>query len=135
MSVSVTDVDNLDIPVAPDGSQGPAAGFESENGMCVYEFSVPLQDTSLGHYSLGAGAGTGLNLTVTAGPGAEMRRAMQETRSQGSPEGGGVGSGEPQGMDRRGGFSGGPGRGRPPGGHAEIAIPSVKVAVRLAAAP
>ena len=39
---------------------------------------------------LGASAGTGLNLTVTAGPGAEMRRAMQEQmRPQGRGGSGG----------------------------------------------
>lgn len=130
----VTDVDKNVVPVPADGSQGPAAGFAGENGMCVYEFSVPLQDTSFGHYSLGAGAGAGLNLTVAAGPSAEMRRTMQgQMRPQGPPEGGGdFGGGRP-----RGGF-GGPGRGSsrggPPGGQA-AASPSVSIAVRLAAAP
>ena len=137
----VTDFDKNVVPVDPEGSQGPAAGFSSENGMCVYEFSVPLQDTALGHYSLGAGVGTGLNLTVTAGPDAEMRQAMHEMRSQGSPEGGGgFGGGGQRGMGGRGGFGGGgPGRGRPqggpPGGHTETANPSVSVAVRLAIEP
>ena len=136
----VTDVDKNVIPVNPDGSQGPAAGFSSENGMCVYEFSVPLRDTTLGHYSLRAGAGAGLNLTVTAGPSAEMRQAMQEMRSQGSPEGGGgFGGGGQRGMGGHGGFGGGPGRGGPQGGppgrHTETANPSVEVAVRLAVEP
>jgi hypothetical protein len=104
------------------GSHGPAAGFFSENGMCVYEFSIPLQDSAFGHYSLGAGAGTGLNLTVTAGPSAEMRRAMQEqTRPHGR---GGIGGGAGPGGPRRG----------PPGGQA-IATPSVSVALRLAVGP
>jgi len=99
---------------------GPAAGFSSENGMCVYEFSVPPQDTSFGHYSLGAGVGTGLNLTVTAGPDADMRRAMQEQmRSQGPPD------------DNGSDFSGGTGPGRPRGGQA-AANPFLSVAVRLA---
>ena len=91
--------------------------------MCVYEFSVPLRDTTFGHYSLGAGAGTGLKLTVTAGPSAEMRRAMQGQRKhQGMPEGGG-------------GFGGG--RGGPPGGGhlgGQVAVsPSVSVTVKLVA--
>jgi len=120
------------------GSHGPAAGFSSENGMCVYEFSIPLQDSAFGHYSLGAGVGTGLNLTVTAGPSAEMHRAMQEQmRPQGPPEGNGsdFGGGRPRG---RGGIGGGAGPGGPrrgsPGGQA-IATPSVSVAVRLADGP
>jgi len=123
--------------VPKDGSQGPAAGFSSENGMCVYEFSVPLRDTAIGHYSLDASAGTGLNLTVTAGPSAEMRGAMQQQmRPQGPPEGGGdFGGGRPQGGfggPGRGGSRSGP-QGGPPG--ARAATPSVSVAVRLAAAP
>jgi hypothetical protein len=137
--LAVTDFDKNVVPVDPDGSQGPAAGFSSENGMCVYEFSVPLQDTSLGHYSLGASAGAGLNLTVTAGPGAGMRRTMQEMRSQGSPEGGGGFGGEgPRGFGGRGGFGGGQGRGGPQGGRhggQTVANPSVSIAVRLVAGP
>lgn len=126
----VTDVDKNLVPVAADGSQGPAAGFSSENGMCVYEFSVPLQDTLFRHYSLGAGAGTGLNLTVAAGPSAEMRRATQGRKWPQDPsEGGGFGGGRP-----RGGFGEGPGRGGPPSRQAS-ANPSVSIAVRLAAAP
>jgi hypothetical protein len=126
----VTDVDKNVVPVDPDGSQGPAAGFSSDNGMCIYEFSVPLRDTTPGHYSLGAGAGAGLNLTVTAGPDAEMRQAMHDMRSQGPPEGGGG----PRGMGGRGGFGGGSGRGGPRGGQAG-ASPSLSVAVRLATVP
>jgi len=56
---------------------------ETEKGMCTQEFSVPLQDTAVGHYSPGAGAGTGINLTVTAGPSAEMRTAMPEQTTAG----------------------------------------------------
>jgi hypothetical protein len=133
----LTDVDKNVVPVALDGSQGPAAGFSDDNGMCVYEFSVPLQDTALGHYSLGAGAGTGLNLTVTAGPSAEMRKAMQEQRQhQGMPEGGRGFGGRPGGFGGHGGFGGGRGghEGGRPGGQVATS-PSVSVAVRLAAAP
>jgi hypothetical protein len=137
----VTDVDKLDIPVVPDGSQGPAAGFSSVNGMCIYEFSIPLNDSALGHYSLGAGVGTGLNLTVTAGPGAAQREAIrgEMARGGGPPQGdGGPGNGGMPGG--RGGFGGGgPSRGRPQGGpavgHTEMANPSVSVAVRLAVEP
>lgn len=142
----VTDFDKNVIPVEPDGSRGPAVGFSSENGMCIYEFSVPFQDTAVGHYSLRAGAGADLNLTVSAGPSAEMRQAMQDQmRSQGGPPegggrpgGGGFGGGGPGGMDGGGGFGGGPGRGGPPGGRPggqTAASPSVSVAVRLADAP
>jgi hypothetical protein len=126
----VTDVDKNVVPVPADGSQGPAAGFSGESGICVYEFSIPLQDTSFAHYSLGAGAGTGLNLTVAAGPSAEMRRAMQgQMQAQGPPAGTGFGGGRP-----RGGFGEGRGRGGPPSGQAST-NPSLSVAVRLAAAP
>lgn len=45
--------------------------------MCTYEFSVALQDTAVGHFSLGTGAGTGLNLTVTARP--QRRDARDDT--------------------------------------------------------
>ena len=123
----VTDFDKNVVPVPTDGSQGPAAGFSSENEMCVYEFSVPLRDTSSGHYSLDAGAGAGLNLTVTAGTGAAQREAMRgEMQPGGGPPPGGRGPGN-------GGMPGG--RGGPAGGHAEMANPSVTVAVRLATIP
>jgi hypothetical protein len=133
----VTDVDRNVIRVEPDGSAGPAAGFSDDNGMCVYEFSVPLRDTAFGHYSLGAGAGTGLNLTVTAGPSAEMRRVMPERRQpQGMTEGDrGFGGGE-GGPGGRSGFAGG--RGGHQGGHPDgpaTANPSLSVAVKLAAKP
>jgi hypothetical protein len=125
----VPDGDKNGVPLQPDGSAGPAAGFSDDNGMCVYEFSVPLRDTAFGHYSLGAGAGTGLNLTVTAGPSAEMRQAMQAQRQhQSMPEGG-------EGFGGRGGFGGGHGHGGYGGGHPGgqvAASPSVSVAVKLA---
>jgi hypothetical protein len=135
----VTDIDRNEIPVPVDGSQGPAAGFSGEDGMCVYEFSVPLRDTAFGHYSLGVQAGTGLSVTVTAGLSAEARKAMRaQMGTEGPPQGGGMrpgggeaGGGRPQGP---GGFGGGPGRGGPPGGQA-VANPSVSVAVRLAVGP
>jgi len=129
----VTDVDMNVVPVEPDGSQGPAAGLSDDNGMCVYEFSVPPRDTASGHYSLGAGAGTGLDLTVTAGPSAEMRQAMHEQR-QSMPEGGRHFGGE----GGPGGRGGGRGHGGPGGGHPggqATANPSLSVAVRLAASP
>jgi hypothetical protein len=135
----VTDFDKNAIPVAPDGSQGPAAGFSSENGMCVYEFSIPLNDSAVGHYSLGASAGTGLNLTVTAGPSATQREAMRgEMQREGGPPQGGGGPGDGGMPCRRGGVgNGGPGHGGPqggrPGGQA-AASPSISIAVRLAAA-
>jgi hypothetical protein len=130
----ITDVDKNVVPVEADGSAGPAAGFSEDNGMCVYEFGVPLLDTAVGHYSLRAGAGIRLNLTVTAGPGAEMRRAMQEMRAQGSPEGGrGFGGGEGD-LDGRGGFGHGSRPGGPPGGQS-AASPSLSLAVQLATRP
>jgi len=137
----VTDVDKLDVPVLPDGSQGPAAGFSSENGMCVYEYSIPLNDSATGHYSLGAGPGTELNLTVTAGPGPAQREAMrgEMQRGGGPPQGGGGPGGDGMPGGRGGSGNGGPGRGGPqggpPGGHTETANPSVSVGVRLAVMP
>jgi hypothetical protein len=137
----VTDVDKNVVPVNPDGSQGPAAGFCSDNGMCIYEFGVPLQDTALGHYSLGAGVGTGLNLTVTAGPSAAEREAMRREmqRGGGPPQGGGGPGGDGMPGGRGGSGNGGHGRGapqgRPSGGHTETANPSVSVGVRLAVMP
>lgn len=137
----ITDVDKNVVPVEPDGSAGPAAGFSDDNGMCVYEFSVPLLDTAVGHYSLRAGAKDGLDLTVTAGPDAEMRQAMQEARSQGGSEGGGgfggggYGGGGGRGFGGHGGHGGGGyGHGDSHGGQ-QASNPSVSVAVRLAAAP
>jgi len=134
----VTDFDKLDVPVPTDGSQGPAAAFSNENGMCVYEFSIPLRDTALGHYSLDAGAGAGLNLAVTAGPSAAQREAMRDMQPEGGPPAGSGGPGG--GPGGRGGFGGGSGpggarRGGPPGGLPGASSPSVKVAVRLAVEP
>ncbi|HTW90746.1 MAG TPA: hypothetical protein VMH22_03475 [bacterium] len=138
----VTDVDKNIVPVEPDGSAGPAAGFSDDNGMCMYEFSVPLKDTAVGHYSLRAGAKDGLNLTVTAGPDAETRQAMQEMRSQDKSEGGDFGGGGYGGGGRgfggHGGYGGGSGHSGSQGGwHGgeQASNPSVSVAVRLAVAP
>jgi len=134
----VTDIDKNDIPVPADGSQGPAAGFSDENGMCVYEFSVPLRDTAFGHYSLGANAGAGLNLTVTAGLSSDQRREMREQMGLpgGRPEGGEGPAGGFGGGER--GRGGGPGRGGPQGGPPggqSVGNPALSIAVRLATAP
>ena len=96
-----------------------AAGFSREDRMCVYEFSIPLQDSAFGHYSLGTGAGTGLNLTVTAGPSVEMHRAMQEQM-------------RPQGRGGIGGGAGPGGRRRAPPDRQAVPNPSLAVAVRPA---
>ncbi len=118
----------------PDGTHGPAAGFTCADGLCTYEFSIPLAGDS-GEFVLDARPGSSIMVGLTAGPSEEERAAMPE-RTSGAPGGGSAGGrGGPPG-----GASGGPpgGRGGPPGGGgpgSADASPELWVKVSLAGEP
>jgi hypothetical protein len=130
-----------------DGSLGPRATFETQNGVCTYELSVPM--TGLGDQRLGLSIAPGsvVMVGITAGPSAEERAAMQKRFSKGGetpgagdepggtgggPPGGGMGGGRPGG-----GMGGGPPGGGMSGGRPGTEMqesPEVWVRLRLAAA-
>jgi hypothetical protein len=114
----VTDLDKVEIPVPADGSQGPAAAFLDNNAICLYEFSIPLSDSTFGHYSIDTRPGTGLHVTVTAGPSDDERKAMREQMGRRGPPGGGEmpSGGGPGGPSEGRSGQGGPGRGGSRGG-------------------
>ena len=135
----VTLPDKSETDLSADGSQGPAAGFKDDNGMCVYEFSVPLGDTGLaGFYAVHARAGDRIQGAVIAGLAAEERAALRDQRGSGRPPGWGGGSGaEGGGRGGPGGFGGGrSGGGMPGGGHGPggptTENPELTVSVQLA---
>ena len=135
----VTLPDKSETDLSADGSQGPAAGFKDDNGMCVYEFSVPLADTGLaGFYAVHARAGDRIQVAVIAGLAAEERAALRDQRGSGRPPGWGGGSGaEGGGRGGPGGFGGGrSGGGMPGGGHGPggptTENPELTVSVQLA---
>jgi len=96
------------------GSQGPAAGYDTSLGFYSYEFSVPLQESGVRYYGIGAQPGQTISIGAVWGD-------LSSLRSKGGREGGmgggrgGMGGGPPD----RGGMGGGPGgkggdRMRPP---------------------
>jgi hypothetical protein len=108
-----------------DGSLGPSALFETQNGVCTYDLSVPI--TRLGDQRLGVSIAPGKVVMVglSAGPSAEERAAMEQRFHQGREGGGGgeepgsgMGGGHHGGWGGGGGMSGGrPGEGMGGGGH------------------
>jgi hypothetical protein len=130
------DKSETDLPA--DGSEGPAAGFKDDNGMCVYEFNVPLSDTGLAvFYAVHARAGDRVQVGVSAGLSAEDRAAFRDQMRSQHPSGWGGGGPGGGGTGRSGGFGGGgPGGGmhggdRGPGG-AMTENPELSVSVQLA---
>ena len=134
--VTLSDKSQTDLPA--DGSQGPAAGFQNDDGMCVYEYSIPLGDTGLtGFYAVHARAGDRVQVAVSAGLSAEERAAFRDQMRSQHPSGWGGGGPEGGGTGRSGGFGGGgSGGGMHGGGHgpggAVTENPELSVSVQLA---
>lgn len=134
----VTLSDKSQTDLSADGSQGPAAGFKDDNGMCVYEFSVPLGDAGLaGFYAVHARAGDRVQVAVSVGLSAEERAALRDKMGSGRPSGWGGGGAEGGGRGGPGGFGRGrPGGGMHDGGHgpggATAENPELSVSVQLA---
>jgi hypothetical protein len=129
------------------GQEGPAAGFATDQGFFVYEFSVPLKESSVLYYGLGARPGQTISLGLIWGEmdQAKMReRGEDSERGMGGGMGGGPGGGGGLGDDMGGGMGsgmGGPGgmgmggerRGRPGEGFKMPEKQEVWLKVQLAA--
>lgn len=85
-----------------DGVEGPAAAFDTAHGFFVYEFAVPLKESDVRYYGLGAGSDKPISVGLIWGEESPMRGE----RPNGGMGGGGMG----------GGMGGGGGMGRPMGG-------------------
>lgn len=82
-----------------DGSEGPGAVFAVDKGFFVYEFSIPLDSSTVRHYGVGATPGSEISVGLLWGePG---------QRPEGRPDRGGIEMGGPGGGDFGGGFGGG----------------------------
>ncbi|MEW5795553.1 MAG: hypothetical protein AB1772_04250 [Candidatus Zixiibacteriota bacterium] len=89
-------IEEKEIPV--DGSEGPAANFGMDQGMFVYEFSIPLLEGAVLNYGLGAEIGDRIKLSAVWG----------DVKAHRGRPGGGFGM--------IGGTEGGPPSGIPDGG-------------------
>ncbi|MGB8658715.1 MAG: hypothetical protein WCE90_13175 [Candidatus Zixiibacteriota bacterium] len=102
--------------ISADGSAGPAVSFGSPEGVYTYEFSIPLQNSDVSHYGIGAQPGQAICLGLEWGGAGSGGRQSATPKMGGGQEGGGgegTGGGPPGGMG--GGPPGGMGGG-PPGG-------------------
>ena len=103
-------------PIPMDGSEGPAAAFGVDEGFFVYEFRVPLKESAVRYYGLGAMPGGTISVGMVWGE--FDREAMRGSRGDdgmGHVGIGGMPGGMPEGMGegrRRGGEGGFPGEGR-----------------------
>lgn len=104
-------IEEKDIP--PDGTEGPAAAFATDQGLFTYEFSIPLDRGAVRYYGLGVSREKQITVKATWGDISEMRRDMAEHGDM--PEGG-MGGGFPGGGMGGGPPGGGMGGGRPGGG-------------------
>lgn len=102
------------IPV--DGSEGPSAVFGVDQGFCVYEFRIPLAESSVRNYGIGATQDAKISVGFLWG---EMPRDPLEpgmALGNGMPGGGDGGRG---GMRPPDGMGQGPREGGPGGGHGD----------------
>ena len=101
----------IEKPIPLDGSEGPAAAFDTCQGFFVYEFRVPLSESTVRSYGIGAQAGAKVAVGAEWGD-------MGERPSMGGGMRGGMDGGPGGGMGGRGGGIGGRGGGMggPPGG-------------------
>jgi hypothetical protein len=119
-------ISEKEIPM--DGTEGPAVAFGVDKGFFIYEFSVPLKESGVRFYGLGATPDKKIGLGLLWG---EIdKSSMPEGMGEGGPGGGqggspdgGSGGGMPPGGGGGGGGMGGPGgggrgggQGGPPGG-------------------
>jgi len=99
-----------DIPT--DGTEGPAVGLDTTQGLYAYEFSVPLGESGVRYYGMGAEPGARITVGLIWGDMSDMPRPG----GMGGGRGGGMGGGPPGGMGggmgRGGGGRGGKGGGR-----------------------
>jgi hypothetical protein len=97
----------VEMPIELDGSNGPQVACGTDHGFFVYEFKIPLKDSEVRYYGIGAEEGT--TITIGANWGKMERRAMQGMRpAGGGMPGGGIGGGPPGGGRSGGGMNGGP---------------------------
>jgi hypothetical protein len=105
-------------PIPMNGSEGPAVAFGVDEGFFVYEFRVPLKESSVRFYGLDAAPGRDVSVGMVWGE--FDRSAMREMRGDDDGMGhggiGGMPGGVPGGMGeggrRHGGGGGFPGGGR-----------------------
>jgi hypothetical protein len=102
-----------------DGTEGPAAAFDTSRGFFVYEFKLPIKESELRYYGFAAEPGKELSIGLIWGEMDQMRGERPKGGMDFGGPGGGPGSG-PGGLGGGGGMGGGMGRGGgmggPPGG-------------------
>jgi hypothetical protein len=96
-------------PIPVDGSEGPSAVFGVDQGFCVYEFKIPLQESTVRFYGVGVKQGQKISVGFIWGEFSQERGGSHMGFSGGMPGGGG-GMRPPDGMGegpRDGGRGGG----------------------------
>jgi len=99
----------VEMPIPLDGANGPKAAFGTDHGFYVYEFMIPLKDSEVRYYGLGAEAGAKITIGANWG---KMEMGGRGQRPGGGQRGGPPGGGGGMGGGRSGGGMGG----GPPGG-------------------
>ncbi len=97
----------VEMPIQLDGSNGPSVAFDTDHGFFVYEFKIPLKESVIRYY--GIGAEDGARITIGANWGKMEMGDMRGTKSGGGMPGG-------MGGGRGGGKGGGRSGGGTPGG-------------------
>lgn len=113
-----------------DGTEGPAVAGAMDKEFFVYEFSIPLKESTVKMFGLGAKPGKPIGVGFIWGD-LEMKRPGGMSGG-GRGGGGGFPGGGGGGMPPGGGPGGGSGRGRGPGGMGTPEKQEIWVKVRLA---
>lgn len=103
----------VEMPIEPDGSNGPQVAYGTDHGFFVYEFKVPLKESEVRYYGIGAEKGAKITIGAQWGKMDIGNRGGQRPGGGrgGARPGGGMGGGRPGGMG--GGPPGGMGGQRP----------------------
>jgi len=100
----------VEMEIPTDGSLGPAAAYGVDQGLYTYEFSIPLQESTVRFYGIGAEPGRKIGLGAKWGGGGRGGMSGPRMHGGGMPPMGGGGDMPPGGMGG-GPRGGGPGDG------------------------
>ena len=129
----------LNVIIDPSGANGPAVAVDTLQGFYQYEFCIPLHESVVRNYGIGASPGDKISIGIEWGNTEFSNRpeGEQPERGMGGGRGGGMGGGPPgggMGGGRGGGMGGGPPGGMR-GGQNEIEKQDIWIKTTLATQP
>ncbi len=93
----------IEKPIHTDGSEGPAAAYDTSYGFYCYEFRLPLEESTIRYYGLGIEPGKPISIGVEWGAMGDMKNSRPDMNERSIGMDGGRGGGRMGGGPRGGG--------------------------------